>query len=152
MRSDGGATRRRDLRRRGYRRRHQRRRDRAGRDDARTAWSLVDKGDFAGQTSSRSSKLIHGGLGYLPQGHLRLVYQALREPERLRHLTAPHPVHSIRFLMPYFGGRRPGPAAIAIGLALYDLLAWTPRLERHRRLAAAEVRRLEPEIRGWRYV
>jgi len=46
----------------------------------------------------------------------------------------------------------PGRAAIAIGLALYDLLAWTPRLERHRRLAAAEVRRLEPEIRGWRYV
>jgi glycerol-3-phosphate dehydrogenase len=110
--------------------------------------ALVDKGDFAGETSSRSSKLIHGGLRYLSQGHLRLVYQALRERERLRHLTAPHLVHPIRFLMPYFRGRRPGPSAIAVGLALYDLMAWTPRLERHRRLAAAEVRRLEPEIQA----
>ena len=45
--------------------------------------ALIDRGDFAGQTSSRSSKLIHGGLRYLPQGQLRLVYEALRERERL---------------------------------------------------------------------
>src|SRR5438128_2144999 len=50
--------------------------------------ALVDKGDFAGATSSRSSKLIHGGLRYLPQGHLKMVYSALRERERLRHVTA----------------------------------------------------------------
>ena len=52
--------------------------------------ALVDRGDFAGATSSHSSKLIHGGLRYLPQGQIRLVYQALRERERLRRLTAPH--------------------------------------------------------------
>src|ERR1700720_2012708 len=56
--------------------------------------ALVDRGDFAGATSSHSSKLIHGGLRYLPQGRLRLVREALRERERLRNLTAPHLVHS----------------------------------------------------------
>src|SRR6266571_2701758 len=60
--------------------------------------ALFDKGDFAGATSSRSSKLIHGGLRYLPQGQLRLVYEALHERERLRRITAPHLVHPIRFL------------------------------------------------------
>src|ERR1700687_351583 len=66
--------------------------------------ALVDRGDFAGETSSRSSKLIHGGLRYLPQGQLRLVYQALHERERLRHLTAPHLVHPISFLFPIVAG------------------------------------------------
>src|SRR5713226_160027 len=63
--------------------------------------ALIDKGDFAGATSSRSSKLIHGGLRYLPQGRPGLVYAALRERERLRHVTAPHLVHPIRFLLPF---------------------------------------------------
>jgi glycerol-3-phosphate dehydrogenase len=110
--------------------------------------TLIDKADFAGATSSRSSKLIHGGLRYLPQGHLRLVYQALRERERLRRLTAPHLVRPIHFLMPFFRGRRPGRHAIALGLALYDLMAWTPRAERHRRLTAAQVKLLEPGLRA----
>src|SRR6202166_611550 len=52
--------------------------------------ALVDRGDFADATSSHSSKLIHGGLRYLAQGHLRLVRESLRERERLRLLTAPH--------------------------------------------------------------
>ncbi len=47
--------------------------------------ALVEAGDFAGATSSRSSKLIHGGFRYLPQWQFRLVYHALRERERLRH-------------------------------------------------------------------
>src|ERR1700682_4622632 len=69
--------------------------------------ALIDKGDFAGATSSRSSKLIHGGLRYLPQGRPGLVYAALRERERLRHVTAPHLVHPIRFLFPFYRGRHP---------------------------------------------
>src|SRR5271170_5090999 len=96
--------------------------------------ALIDRGDFAGATSSHSSKLIHGGLRYLPQGQLRLVYQALRERERLRRLTAPHLVCPIRFLLPFRRGRRPGRLALSIGLTLYDLMAWTPRQERHHRL------------------
>src|SRR5271163_1814145 len=69
--------------------------------------ALVDRGDFAGATSSHSSKLIHGGLRYLPQGQIRLVYHALRERERLRRLTAPHLVRPLRFLFPFYAGRRP---------------------------------------------
>lgn len=109
--------------------------------------ALIEKGDFAGATSSRSSKLIHGGLRYLPQGQIRLVYQALRERERLRHRTAPHIVGPIQFILPYFRGRKPGRLALSFGLALYDLMAWTPRAERHRRLSANHLKRIEPSLR-----
>jgi glycerol-3-phosphate dehydrogenase len=109
--------------------------------------ALVDKGDFANATSSRSSKLIHGGLRYLPQGHLKLVYGALRERERLHRVTAPHLVHSIHFLMPFFRGRRPGRLAIAAGLTLYDIMALTPKAERHHLLSTARVHELEPGLR-----
>ena len=108
--------------------------------------ALIDRGDFAGETSSRSSKLIHGGLRYLPQGQLRLVRAALNERERLRHLTAPHLVHSIRFLFPCFRGRKPGRLSLWAGLTLYDLLARMPAPERQRRLSVAVVRAQEPLI------
>jgi len=108
--------------------------------------ALIDKGDFAGATSSRSSKLIHGGFRYLPQGHLRLVYNALRERERLHRLTAPHLVRPIRFLFPLYRGRGFSPFMVAIGMLLYDLFAQTPRPERHRRLDAGAVRALEPGL------
>jgi len=108
--------------------------------------ALIDKGDFAGATSSSSSKLIHGGLRYLPQGQLRLVYHALRERERLRYRTAPHLVHPIRFLYPTYRGRGVGRLALSAGLFFYDSFARTPRAERHQRLAAAEVCELEPVL------
>ncbi len=108
--------------------------------------ALVDRGDFAGETSSRSSKLIHGGLRYLPQGQLRLVRAALRERERLRRLTAPHLVHPIRFLFPCFRGRAPRRVSLWAGLILYDLLARMPPSDRHRRLSSAAVREQEPLI------
>ena len=94
--------------------------------------ALVEAGDFAGATSSRSSKLIHGGFRYLPQWHFRLVYHALRERERLRHRTAPHLVRPIRFLFPIYKGRGFGRLTMDIGLWLYDLFARTPWSERHR--------------------
>ncbi len=109
--------------------------------------ALIDKGDFAGATSSRSSKLIHGGLRYLPQGRPGLVYAALRERERLRHVTAPHLVHPIRFLFPFYRGRHPGRLAVSAGLMLYDFLAWVPRAERHQRLGNAAVHTLEPSLK-----
>src|SRR5260370_7906697 len=108
---------------------------------------LIDKGDFAGATSSRSSKLIHGGLRYLPQGRPGLVYAALRERERLRHVTAPHLVHPIRFLFPFYRGRHPGRLAVSAGLMLYDFLAWVPRAERHQRLGNPAVHTLEPSLK-----
>jgi len=105
--------------------------------------ALLDRGDFAGATSSRSSKLIHGGFRYLPQGQFRLVYSALRERERLRRRTAPHLVHPIRFLFPVYRGRGFGRFTMAMGLTLYDLLARTPHAEWHSNLNAAAVRELE---------
>src|SRR5262249_57560659 len=62
--------------------------------------ALIDKGDFAGGTSSASSKLIHGGLRYLEHGGFALVYEALRERRRLLH-NAPHLVRPLRVLIPF---------------------------------------------------
>jgi glycerol-3-phosphate dehydrogenase len=108
--------------------------------------ALVERGDFAGGTSSRSSKLIHGGFRYLPQGHLRLVYSALRERELLRRRTAPHLVHAVRFLFPVYKGRGYGRFSMAAGLWLYDRFARVPRAERRETLSAARVREMEPAL------
>jgi glycerol-3-phosphate dehydrogenase len=64
--------------------------------------ALVERHDLASGTSSKSSKLVHGGLRYLQQREFRLVYQALAERQRLRH-TAPHLVRLLPFLIPIFG-------------------------------------------------
>jgi glycerol-3-phosphate dehydrogenase len=108
--------------------------------------ALIDRGDFAGATSSRSSKLIHGGFRYLPQGQFTLVYQALRERERLRHRTAPHLVHPIQFLFPVYHGRGFNRFTMSMGLTLYDLFARMPFKEWHSSLNAAEVRETEPAL------
>src|SRR6188472_3409156 len=61
--------------------------------------ALVERHDFAAGTSSKSSKLVHGGLRYLQQGDVRLVYEALHERQRLRH-NAPHLVKLLPFMIP----------------------------------------------------
>src|SRR5438309_9328348 len=63
--------------------------------------ALIDKGDFASGTSSASSKLVHGGLRYLEHGDFRLVYEALHESRRLLR-NAPHLVHPLRFVVPFY--------------------------------------------------
>jgi len=108
--------------------------------------ALVEAGDFAGATSSRSSKLIHGGFRYLPQWQFRLVYHALRERERLRHHTAPHLVRPIRFLFPIYKGRGFGRLTMDIGLWLYDIFARTAWSERHRVLSSAATLQREPAL------
>ncbi len=108
--------------------------------------ALVEAGDFAGATSSRSSKLIHGGFRYLPQWQFRMVYHALRERERLRHHTAPHLVHPIRFLFPIYQGRGFGRLTIDMGLWLYDLFARTRWSERHRVLSSKAALEREPAL------
>src|SRR5436189_4472279 len=67
--------------------------------------ALIDKGDFASGTSSVSSKLIHGGLRYLEHGDFALVYEALHE-RRLLLNNAPHLVHPLRFIVPFYRGSR----------------------------------------------
>src|SRR5215831_8579332 len=81
---------------------------------------LVERGDFGCGTSSRSTKLVHGGVRYLRQGHVGLVLEALRERGRLRR-NAPHLVHDLAFVLPCY--RRRDVALYAVGLKAYDLLA-----------------------------
>ena len=82
--------------------------------------ALIERGDFASATSSRSSKLIHGGFRYLPQGQFRLVYTALRERERLRRVTAPHLVRPIQFLFPVYRDRGFNRFTMSIGLRYFQ--------------------------------
>ena len=109
--------------------------------------ALIDKGDFAGATSSRSSKLIHGGLRYLGQARFRLVREALRERERLRRRAAPHLVWKTRFLIPAYAGSRPNRFELGAGLMLYDMLARLPKAERHRSLTVDEIMQIEPALK-----
>ncbi|MBO0730147.1 MAG: FAD-dependent oxidoreductase, partial [Acidimicrobiaceae bacterium] len=76
--------------------------------------ALVERHDFATGTSSRSSKLVHGGLRYLQQREFRLVYEALAERQRLIE-NAPHLVHPLPFLIPLFG--RDGVVAAGVAKA-----------------------------------
>jgi len=79
---------------------------------------LVERGDLGGETSSASSKLIHGGLRYLEHLELRLVREALAEREILL-ATAPHLVRPLRFVLPLPSDARPA-WMVRFGLALYD--------------------------------
>lgn len=95
---------------------------------------LVEQGDFASGTSSRSSKLVHGGLRYLAEGNVKLTWEAVRERDRLLS-EAPGLVEPIGFLFAVHRGDRPGPALVGTGLAVYDLIA---RRGRHARLTREE--------------
>lgn len=83
--------------------------------------ALVEKDDFASGTSSRSSKLIHGGIRYLENLEFGLVFEALNEREKLYEL-APHLVHPLRFLLPIYKNSRVGFYKMGLGMWLYDLL------------------------------
>jgi glycerol-3-phosphate dehydrogenase len=82
--------------------------------------ALVEAEDFAKATSSRSTKLVHGGVRYLQQGEIGLVREALRERTALR-ANAPHLVHDLAFVVPAY--KRTDIAYYGLGLKLYDLLA-----------------------------
>ena len=82
---------------------------------------LIERGDFTGGTSSRSTKLVHGGVRYLRQGQVQMVYGALRERRRLWR-NAPHLVHSLALIVPAY--RWWEKAWYGTGLKAYDALAW----------------------------
>ena len=85
--------------------------------------ALVDAGDFAGATSSASSKLIHGGLRYLRLGDVRLVREAHHERRVLTKVVAPHLVTRTPFLLPLYEGGPFRPSFVQSGIVLYSLLA-----------------------------
>ncbi len=108
--------------------------------------ALVEARDFGEGTSSRSSRLIHGGLRYLEQGRLHLVREALRERRILLRL-APHLVRPLPFILPVFKGDRVPRWKISVGLALYDILAGGSNVRRHRTLGKRDLLLAEPLIR-----
>jgi len=83
---------------------------------------LVEQKDFAWGTSSRSSKLVHGGLRYLKEGHFRMTKIAVAERERLLK-EAPGLVESLGFLLPIYEDQSPGRRTMQVGLSLYDIMA-----------------------------
>src|SRR5262245_34029237 len=101
--------------------------------------ALVEGADFASGTSSKSSKLVHGGLRYLQQGDVRLVYEALHERQRLRR-NAPHLVKLLPFMIPILtrDGLIPRRVARALGSAMgmYDLTGGFRIGKFHKRLKA----------------
>ena len=108
---------------------------------------LFEKGDFASGTSSKSSKLIHGGLRYLEHGEIRMVFESVSERSvQLR--VAPHLVRPLPFLIPIYKGVRPGFEIMNFGLWIYDSLALfrVPRVHKAFRGTKAALG-LEPQLR-----
>ena len=119
---------------------------------------LVERADFASGTSSRSTKLLHGGIRYLPQFDIALVSEGLHERGRLLR-NAPHLAQPLAFLLPlYDSSRKPVGLPIAppfgiglttildIGLWLYDRLAGKRSIAPHRRLSREETARRMPGL------
>jgi glycerol-3-phosphate dehydrogenase len=114
--------------------------------------ALLERNDFAAGTSSRSSKLIHGGLRYLQNFDLGLVREALLERSLLVKL-APHLVRPLPMLVPSFEGKRPD-RLVGVGLNMYDVMAWRRGREdgeewspaRHRIVEGAEAVQLAPAL------
>jgi glycerol-3-phosphate dehydrogenase len=97
---------------------------------------LVEQSDFGKGTSSRSTKLVHGGVRYLQQGNVALVMEALKERGILRN-NAPHLVHDLAFVVPnYTWWEAP---FYGIGMKVYDMLAGKYGFGRSRRLSREEV-------------
>ena len=107
--------------------------------------ALVEAADFGSGTSSRSSRLVHGGVRYLEHGYLGLVFEASRERERLLRL-APHLVRPLAFTWPVYEGARLPRWKLGAGLWLYDLLAQFRNVGRHQGLSAEGVLRHEPRL------
>lgn len=114
--------------------------------------ALIDQGDWAGATSSASSKLVHGGLRYLETYDFRLVKKALSERQMLLE-AAPHRVWPLRFGVPVYADSRVGLLMLKAGLTLYDFLAgsffsgkpWSTSMS-HRRFGRNEFSRRFPVL------
>jgi glycerol-3-phosphate dehydrogenase len=105
--------------------------------------ALIEAGDFASATSSRSTKLVHGGVRYLQQGNVGLVREALRERSTLRR-NAPYLVRDLAFVVPAYS--RVDLAFYALGLSAYDLLAGHTEFPRSRVVSPSDARALIPNL------
>jgi glycerol-3-phosphate dehydrogenase len=107
--------------------------------------ALIDQFDFAHGTSSRSSRLVHGGLRYLAQGRLRLVREASREKAILQRV-APHLVEPLAFIFPARRGSSWPKWKLRLGVQLYDRLCGGHNLGRSEMLDVGDLRRRLPEL------
>jgi len=105
--------------------------------------ALIEKSDFASGTSSKSTKLIHGGLRYLKQGDFKLVREVGME-RAILYKNAPHIVIPEKMLMPFTDKGTFGKTISSIGLWIYDWLAGVPKPERRKILNAKEALQFEP--------
>ncbi|MBU6164035.1 MAG: FAD-dependent oxidoreductase, partial [Actinomycetales bacterium] len=119
--------------------------------------ALVESNDFASGTSSRSSKLIHGGLRYLEQYDFKLVREALQERELMITTIAPHLVRPVSFLYP-LQEKLKERTYVGAGMALYDALRGFKRaLPWHKHISQKELSEIAPSLRldlitgGYRY-
>ncbi len=108
---------------------------------------LIEKDDFASHTSSKTTKLIHGGLRYLEQGRLKLTYQLSQERALLEQL-APHIVKDISFVLPLAEKDKLFALRARLGLTLYDLLSsgFSHGMQQHETLGAKEVFEAAPAL------
>ena len=119
---------------------------------------LLEQNDFASGTSSKSTKLLHGGIRYLPHFQFGLIREGLLEQKVLSR-TADYLFRPLEFALPLFKGRRMAdlprwasapsllPYTMRIGLSLYDLLGLRRGEDRHRRLSNAEILEMMPNLR-----
>ncbi len=110
------------------------------------ASALVERGDPGEGTSSRSSRLVHGGLRYLEQGQLKLVHEAVRERLTLLRI-APHLVRPLQFVFPVHAGDRVPRWKLSLGVLAYDALASFRNVGRARFPGKQGILQLEPLLR-----
>lgn len=107
---------------------------------------LVEQHDFASGTSSRSSRLLHGGLRYLAQGRIGLVREASVEKRTVARI-APHLVRPLGFLFPAYRGEGPALWQLRIGVKIYDMLCSGRNFEPSRAFGLSATRRLLPGLK-----
>ncbi len=109
--------------------------------------ALFEKGDYASGTSSKSSKMVHGGLRYLEHGEIGLVFESVSE-RRVQTRVAPHLVRPLPFLIPIYKGAKPGFELMNVGLWIYDSLALfrAPRMHKTFRGLKAALQ-MEPQLK-----
>ena len=108
--------------------------------------ALIEMKDLAYGTSSRSSKLVHGGLRYLEQLEFSLVFESVSERRILLDI-APHLVNPLGFLFPVYGSSRRGMREVSVGMWLYEGLSLFRSPKRHRKLKPSQVADEEPALR-----
>jgi len=107
--------------------------------------ALVEKNDFGCGVTSRSTRLIHGGLRYLESGQVSLVRESLRDRYKLLE-DYPGQVKPLEFLIPVYESDSRAPWYIQVGLAAYSFLARNGRLPKHRRVSPREIAELAPAL------